>query len=129
MSDGKNLGRGDVATAFARVQREIREVAAELERQFARGFTASQLSDLSWLVEARVLAGPFTGTRFWFDDTAGTIRSHPSANFARTQPSDHHTFTFDAASNAFTENGERVTDEELVERALRPFLLSMLSSS
>lgn len=122
-------GSVDIAQAFARVQRELREAVAELEQQSARGFTVSRLSDLSWLVEARVVAGPFTGTRFFFDEAAGTVRTDPSAKFAQTAPGDHHTFTFEPTSNAFSENGESVTDEELIERALQPFLRSMLGAS
>ena len=104
------------------MQAEIRSVVSELNEALQHQFSLTTLPDGTWLAQSKVPLGQFTGVRFWFNVERETITSHPSTNFARLDPGDQHEFTFDRQSGSFNENLQSLTDEEMVRRALEPFL-------
>jgi hypothetical protein len=116
--------------AFSRIQTELRSAAATLSKQFSRKFSAGHLhtDESIWILDMEGAPGPWTGTAFRFDEHAGTIVTDPSANFSSI-PGDHHEFTLNAKSGQFTENGQTVTDDDLVRRASEQFLRSALGMS
>lgn len=116
--------------AFSRIKSELRSVAGRLSKQFSRKFSASPLhaEESIWILDMEGAADPWTGTTFRFNDQTGTIVTDPAATFSSI-PGDHHEFTLDTKSGQFTENGQTVTDAELVRRAVEQFLKSALGMS
>src|SRR5947208_2770973 len=129
---GKDYGAmqpvGTVTTsareAFSRIQAELRSVADRLSKKFSRKFTTSHLrnDESIWLVDLEGAPGPITCTRIDFIDYAGKIRTSPSSSALSNVQGGNHEFTLDPQTGSFTENGQIVTDSELVRRTLEKFL-------
>lgn len=116
--------------SFSRIKAELRSVAVRLSKQFSRKFSASPLhtDESIWILDMEDAPGPWTGTAFRFNEQTASIATDPAANFSNT-PGDHHEFALDTKSGQFTENGQAVTDAELVRRAVDQFLKSALGMS
>ena|SRR5260221_14291333 len=114
-----------VRDAFLRVRAELQIAVEELNKEFPHRFKVDDLEDGLLLVATRPAVTQWTGARLLFDEQLATISSHPTAQVSLVR-GDNHIFAFDFESAAFMENGQTVTDEELVRRALDMFLKSAL---
>jgi hypothetical protein len=127
------VGTGATSTreAFARIQAELRSVADSLSNKFSRKFTASHLQtdESVWLFELEAAPGPVTSTRIDFYEYAGKIGTSPSSSALSNVRGGDHEFVLDPKTGSLTENGQIVTESELVRRALDTFLRIALATT
>ena len=105
--------------AVDRVNEEFDEVITALNARFSLSL-AKHKGDGTITVAAKAPVGKYKSAKIFVDVTGRRLTSQPEGSMSSS--AERHEFKYDFERLAFTEANEEVSVEELVRRALYPFL-------